>query len=434
MFDATLTQYVNRFDDQSIGGMAGCMQKMTQADPDFVLGQALMVGIGNQVSKDAKFAQQVYKMAELAEKPHVKPWERHHACAFRLLAEGHVDAAVRHWEDILVDHPRDMMAVSFMNAAYLFHGESKRILNKSAAIAKYWTPSTPFYSDFLSYYAFGLMENNFYKQSEDMSKKALEINPNDGWACHTMSHIYEMTGRYEDGIKFMTDTANNWADTGIGCHNYWHLALHYYEKGDFEGSVGILDKQVIPKFKKASKGNLTVPLTDAASLIFRLEAEGVNVTSRWSEIIEKAESHTDDHYWSMGDLHVLMTCLGAGKDDIARDMMKGVREYSRNGTGDIKKLYDDITIPLMEAIEAYNAGQYDTTVDIMKRIRYKVQQVGGSHAQRDVFDLLTIYAALRSALPENQRYANQLLLERKSFKECESPLIERLTQKLVISH
>ena len=82
-----------------------------------------------------------------------------------------------------------------------------------------------------------LEENNFCRQAESMSRKALEINCNDASACHTMSHCYE--------IKFMTETKNSCADTGLSCHNYWHLALHYYEKGEFEYSFGILDKQII---------------------------------------------------------------------------------------------------------------------------------------------------------------------------------------------
>ena len=33
-------------------------------------------------------------------------------------------------------------------------------------------------------------------------------------------------------------------DNGLGCHNYWHWALYYVEKGDFETALGILDNQV----------------------------------------------------------------------------------------------------------------------------------------------------------------------------------------------
>ena len=54
-----------------------------------VLGHALRLGlIGSHVDKDPKYAQEIYKMAELAQKDHVKPWERQHARAVRLFAEG----------------------------------------------------------------------------------------------------------------------------------------------------------------------------------------------------------------------------------------------------------------------------------------------------------------------------------------------------------
>ena len=87
--------------------MANCERLlifMAQIGMTLNFSHALRLGIEYQDSKDGKFAQQIYKMSKLAERSHVKSWERHHACAVRLLAEGHVDAATRHWEDILVDY------------------------------------------------------------------------------------------------------------------------------------------------------------------------------------------------------------------------------------------------------------------------------------------------------------------------------------------
>ena len=37
-------------------------------------------------------------------------------------------------------------------------------------------------------------------------------------------------------------------DNGLGCHNYWHWSLYYFEKGDFETALGILDNQVCCKY------------------------------------------------------------------------------------------------------------------------------------------------------------------------------------------
>ena len=41
--------------------------------------------------------------------------------------------------------------------------------------------------------------------------QALDVNRYDAWAAHAVSHCKEMTGQYEEGIKFMADTENNWS-------------------------------------------------------------------------------------------------------------------------------------------------------------------------------------------------------------------------------
>lgn len=431
LFDAALTQAVNHFDDESVGGLEGCLKKMKETDPEFVLGHALRLGlVGSHVNKDVKYAQEIYKMAELAQKEHVKPWERQHAHAVQLFAEGKIDAASDQWEEILIEHPRDMMSLRFLHDMYIYNGQSKRLRDSLGRVVSQWTPSTPFYGDFLGMYAFGLEETNFYTEAEATARKALEVNRYDAWAAHAISHCKEMTGGFEDGIKFMGETENTWSDNGLGCHNYWHWALYYVEKGEFETALGILDSQVFPRMKK-SRTNFSV--TDAAALMFRLQAEGVDLGNRWDDVLDVAQPHMRDHIWSFTDLNVFMTLLGAKRHDLANQMLNSLRDYSKNGTGDIQNVYDDVTVPVMEAVQAYDSGDFDKTVDIMKPLRYEVQRVGGSHAQRDVFHLLTIHAAIKSKRPENHRYANHLLQERKSYKG-DTPLINRLTEKLILCH
>ena len=41
--------------------------------------------------------------------------------------------------------------------------------------------------------------------------QALDVNRFDAWAAHAVSHCKEMTGKYEEGIKFMGETENNWS-------------------------------------------------------------------------------------------------------------------------------------------------------------------------------------------------------------------------------
>ena len=68
---------------------------------------------------------------------------------------------------------------------------------------------------------------------------------------------------------------------------------------------------------------------------------------------------------------------------------------------------------LAEAITAYRARDFARTVDLLMPIRYGLQPVGGSHAQRDVFALLLIEAAIRAQRPA---LARALLAERLALK------------------
>lgn len=52
-----------------------------------------------------------------------------------------------------------------------------------------------------------------------------------------------MQGQFEEGIKFMESKLNDWAPSWmLACHNYWHTALFYLEKADFEKVLDIYDR------------------------------------------------------------------------------------------------------------------------------------------------------------------------------------------------
>ncbi|XP_060591859.1 tetratricopeptide repeat protein 38-like [Ruditapes philippinarum] len=431
MFDACLTQMVNRYDDESVGGTEGCMKNMFQADPNFLIGHALKLGATFQfVHKDYAHAQEVYKLAEMAKQPHVKPWEQKHAQAVVYLSEGKLDKASDVWEDILVENPMDMMSLKFLHDIYVVNGGSQGLRDSCARVLPYWKPDTPFYGDLLGMYAFGLEESNMYAKAEKTAKQALDINRYDAWAAHCVAHCKEMTGEYGEGIKFMEETEKNWNDNGLLCHNYWHWALYHFENGDFETCMSILDNHVLP-FMKSKKTMFSV--TDVASLCFRLEAEGFDMQSRWSECFDVAKDHIEDNIWSYYDLNTMMVCLGSKHKDEADRLVASIKATIKEGKGDNAQVYSEVTLPLMEALNAYDDGEYDTAVEILKPLKYHIWKNGGSHAQRDVFNIFAIHAAMKSKLPENQRYANHLLMERKSQKES-TPLADRLLQKLVISH
>ncbi|VDM68273.1 unnamed protein product [Strongylus vulgaris] len=128
-------------------------------------------------------------------------------------------------------------------------------------------------------WAFGLEECEQYDQAEKEAVKALNLNRFDCWATHARAHCMLMQGRMDEGINFMESTVEEWSPGWIiATHNYWHNTLFYIEKGDYETPLTIFDNEVC---RRANKNNHSVlEMADAASLLWRLELEGVDVGDR----------------------------------------------------------------------------------------------------------------------------------------------------------
>lgn len=69
----------------------------------------------------------------------------------------------------------------------------------------------------------------------------------------------------------------------------------------------------------------------------------------------------------------------------------------------------DVGLPLARAVLAHRRGAYAAVVDTLMPVRTHFRRIGGSHAQRDLFDQLLIDAAWRGRRLDT---ASELLAER----------------------
>ncbi|XP_041361213.1 tetratricopeptide repeat protein 38-like [Gigantopelta aegis] len=435
-FDATLTQFVGLYNDVNTGGIKKSMTNMIQADPNFVMGHVLknglsVLGVSRTTRLDQCFANDLDRMVGLSKSPSVTEREKNHVKAVKLWADGFSDAACQVWEDILVDCPLDILALKFSYDSYIYLGYSNRLRDGPGRVLPFWKPTMPLYGYVIGLHAFGLEETNLLDRAEKAAKKALEINPRDAWATHSMCHVLETTGRQDDGIAFLTDTAKDWTTCGmLACHNYWHWSLYYIEKADYQNALNIYDNEV--KIRSTNSGTL-FGLIDSCSLLFRLEMEGVDVGDRWNKVFERCRPHIDDHILAFNDLHLLMGCLGAKQKDITAKMMESIEQFVREGKGTNQEVTRVVGQKLCESFVAYSDGDFAKAVDLLHPIRYNVIRIGGSHAQRDVFNLFLIQAAIKSPLKKHHKLARMLLLERKSVKES-TPMTDRLIERVMALH
>ncbi|XP_004642461.1 tetratricopeptide repeat protein 38 [Octodon degus] len=437
LFDATVTQYVKWGNDKNLGGIEGCLAKIKAADPNFVMGHVIsnglmLIGTGSTVRLDKELDLAVKTMVEISKTQPLTPREKLHVAAVETFAKGDFPKACELWEDILWDHPTDMLALKFAHDGYFYLGYLEQMRDSVARVYRFWTPDVPLSSYVKGLYSFGLMETHFYDQAAKLAKEALAIEPTDAWSVHTLAHVHEMRAEVKAGIEFMQRSEDHWKDSDmLACHNYWHWALYLIEKGEYEAALTIYDKHILPYLR--DRGSV-LDLVDNCSLLFRLQMEGVSVGQRWHDVLPVVRPHSQDHILLFNDAHFLMASLGAQDRQITQDLLTGLQEASESpGENCQHLLARDVGLPLCQAIVAFKDGNADRALELLLPIRYRIVQIGGSAAQRDVFNQLLIHAALNCTSSARRNVARNLLMERNALKP-NSPLTERLIRKAAAIH
>ncbi|KAJ3595808.1 hypothetical protein NHX12_002222 [Muraenolepis orangiensis] len=279
-------------------------------------------------------------------------------------------------------------------------------------------------------YSFGLLETHFYDEAEKVAKEGLAMRRDDAWCVHSVAHVHEMKGEVDKGLAFMETTEKDWQGCDmLACHNYWHWALCFIEKGDYEAALSLYDSKVSRSCK--STGGM-LDTVDSCSLLYRLQMEGVCVKDRWRELLQITKPHTDDHVTLFNDAHFLMASLGAREADVSQRLLEGLRDVAKDpGDNYQHQLSQTLGVPLCEAMVEYDEGNYSRTVELLQPLRYRMMQIGGS--DRDVFNLLLIQAAMKSSSEHHQKLARCLLVERDAQK-LSSPLNSRLIQRARALH
>jgi tetratricopeptide (TPR) repeat protein len=436
LYDATLRQLVSWIDCKELGGIIKTSKAMLEADPTSVIARCMAFGAHSlstsvSIEKDSEFGDKIKKLVKDAETGNANKREKHHAKAVYYFSHGDMWSACAEWEKILAEYPNDLMAVKFAHDGYFFLGDSHRKKDSVERVLPKWNKSAPCYSYLHGMYAFGLEECGFYEKAEREARFGLEQQPQDCWSTHAIAHCMEMNGKFDEGIEFMESTVTNWEPCFIlACHNFWHNSLFYIEKGNYEAALTLYDQEIY----KRTQSNQMLDIVDAASLLARLEMEGCNVGKRWEDLSPLAENHIGDHVLAFNDSHLSMIVSRLEDEKLLKEHQKSLRNFVKTGTSDNHRITRDIGEQISDAIIAFNSKNFDKAFECLYPIRFEIIQIGGSHAQRDVYALLLIHSALRSKNPEINSKTKQLIDERNAFKK-NSPLADRLLahQKRVLS-
>lgn len=398
LYETALRQYHSYVGDP----IATIDQALAEA-PEFVLGHAFRAGVLMMCSEQ-RFVPEARASVVAAENLSGQANERERLLtrAARRLVDGDWDGACRVYDRVLVDEPRDAFAVQTAHLLDFYRGDALNLRNRISRVLPHWSASVPHYSYILGMHAFGLEECNQYPQAEATGRKALELQPKDGWAVHAVVHIMEMQGRVDEGIDWLESRESDWApDNGFAFHNWWHLALFYLDRQRHDRVLALYDRHIFPE---PSEFNLQ--LVDATAMLWRLYLLGIDTGARFQAVADQWEKKLDIErgFYAFNDVHALLAFLGAGRERAARQVLDDLAATARGTGGSNVMMTREVGLPLGRGFQAFAQGRYEETIAQIEPARDTAHRFGGSHAQRDLLTLTLIEAAIRAGQPNLARH------------------------------
>ncbi|RNA29704.1 tetratricopeptide repeat 38 [Brachionus plicatilis] len=438
-YDICLSQLAGYYENHQFGGIVGSLTKMTSADPNFILGQCLKSGIellGTNATLTSDTYQKsiqdlVAKSEALADQLTLR--EKLHVRAIQHLAKGDLPESVTVWEDILIDHPTDMMAVRMSAGVYFYLGDSIQMRDSIARILPKWNQRVPLFNYLYGYYAFGLTQTKELEKAGKHAKMGIEMNRQDGWACHAIAHVNEYASSPDKGIEFLLSTQKDWNYCDfIRGHNYWHLCLFYLEKQEYGNVLDILDNNeafLDPK--------MSIDMINVSSLLSRLKLDGFNdkeyLRKKFDDLKKKFGDRIDQHGYMYSDFHMALIYSMVGSEQEKEMYTKSMEEFIGNESVGhfIRNLNDKLGRKIVKALFDYGEKNFDKSVDLLYPIRYELKKIGGSNAQRDIFNLILIDSCMRSKFEKHNRMGAGLLFERLAQRDS-SPLTNRIADRFFV--
>jgi tetratricopeptide (TPR) repeat protein len=275
------------------------------------------------------------------------------------------------------ERPATLLPFKLAHQLRFMAGDRAGMLRGCNRMMRFWDETLPGAGFLLGCHAFALEEHARFEEAEAAGRLAVEIDPDDAWGLHAVSHVYEMTGRIEQGIAWLGQSRATWS----GCNNFafhvaWHLALYHLEQGDHETVLWLYDHDVRPTQTDDFRD-----ISNAVSLLWRLESHGVCVGDRWDDLADALLRRQGDATLAFAGLHTLAGLLAIGADAAAGAIVDALR-HRASGSDEQAIIARDVGLPV--ALFIVNAAQASNRRRLLAIVN-RLPELGGSNAQRDFF-------------------------------------------------
>ena len=265
---------------------------------------------------------------------------------------------------------------------------------------------------FLGQYAFAHHETNQPEKAMDLGTRSLEGNPQNAVASHSVTHSYFEQGDAANGGRWLGDWLDGWdRRASYNTHLSWHLALFELAQGKYRQALDLYETHIRPGVQARNLANLQ----DAASLMWRLQIySGEEPGKPWDEVRDMALPAAETPGPAFRDCHAALAFAGAGDAESAQKFVDRVKAQGEKGDD----LSREMVLPIALGAAAFAAGDYDEAADLMGPTYPMLARIGGSHAQREVFEDTLLETYIRAGrYDEAKAMLDERLSRRSSVRD-----------------
>ena len=315
--------------------------------------------------------------------------------------------------DHLKEHPRDVLMLRLAQRLFMQGCHSAGVPNfpdelfdLCQSVAKHCDDDWAF----LGSYAFAHHETGRLDEAFRLANRSLDLYQSNAVACHSVTHVYFEQGDASSGGGFL----GNWLEdfdrrASYNVHLSWHLALFELAMGRYNNALEIYETHIRPSVVARSAASLA----DSASLMWRLQLYGGTPPPKpWEEVRDQAAPAAGNPGPPFRDAHAALAFAAAGDREALEKTINSMQAEADQGN----VLVGEMTLPMIRGIAAFAEGDYGETVRQMERPISELARIGGSHAQREVFEDTLLEAYIRA----------------EQFDKAEDMLRERLNRRASI--
>jgi len=322
----------------------------------FLLGRAELVAVARDALARARTA---------AREQGATPRERGYVDALSAYLAGRPSRAVAILEGLLGGAPGDALAMKLDHAIRFILGDRRGMVRMMHALAPSYGAGHAYQGYALGCRAFAEEEMGAFAEAERHGRAALEIAGDDAWGLHAVAHVYDMTARNDAGVAWLSTQTGTWEHcNNFGYHVWWHLGLFHLDRGDHDRVLELYDTRI-----RADHTDDYRDIANGASMLVRLEIEGVDVGERWEELAELSAGRVEDGCVIFADLHYLLSLNGAGRTAEAETLIARIAADAQHAEHDMHEVAALAGLPAAVGLSAFRAGHYDLAFDKLRGTR-----------------------------------------------------------------